>query len=109
MNGYAHLPPAPAYFIGWMDGCGITNDEPLFNLTVGIPGHPVESTVSTRTLGLAGFRPPAVPEIKAHPRGGWTIAVPEDFDGVVCHYSGSWSTKSEARRALLAWRPARAA
>lgn len=45
----------PAIFIGIQQGYGVFADIPLFNLTVAIPGHPIGSTVSDRTLRAAGF------------------------------------------------------
>lgn len=51
---------APVKYLGIQRGIpGKVADQPLFNLTEDIPGHPKGSTVSRETLEKAGF---AIPE-----------------------------------------------
>ncbi|MGH7229034.1 MAG: hypothetical protein ACREIH_07425, partial [Nitrospiraceae bacterium] len=53
--------PAPAIFLGYLlgytadDTSELRQDLELWNLTEDIPGHPKGSTVSRRTLEMAGF------------------------------------------------------
>lgn len=50
-------PPAPAIFLGYLadNRSGVRLSIELWNLTENIPGHPQGSTVSRRTLEIAGF------------------------------------------------------
>ncbi len=50
-------PPAPAIFLGYLADNKSRLRQPLelWNLTEDIPGHPRGSTVSRRTLEIAGF------------------------------------------------------
>ncbi len=54
--------PAPATFAGYQehDSPGLQRPLEIWLLTEDIPGHPVGSTVSRRTLEKAGFVVPPV-------------------------------------------------
>lgn len=52
------IPVAPAYFIGRQKGTNGMDDFDFFNLIEAIPGHVKGSTVSGRTLKVAGFQLP---------------------------------------------------
>lgn len=110
---HAGRPQAPAVFVGTQDGCGVFPSFALYNLTAEIPGHPVGSTVSAETLTAAGYAVPpsctevtpaqvaAAPmparcvEVVAHPRGGWTLAVPVGA-GSARIFRGNWDTQAAA-------------
>ncbi len=58
----AFTKPAPATFAGYQkhDSPGLQQPLEMWILTEDIPGHPVGSTVSRRTLEQAGFVLPPV-------------------------------------------------
>lgn len=90
---------APAKFIGWQEGVGAIADFPVFNLTAPIDGHPAGSTVSGRALEEAGYELPPIIEVRRHPRGGFTRAVP--VGGTSRIYCGWWPSRSAALAAFF--------
>lgn len=55
------LQDAPAVFLGWQFADRPDDAIELWNLLEDIPGHPRHSTVSRRTLELAGYWVPIAP------------------------------------------------
>ena len=45
-----------------------------------------------------------IPEVKRHPHGGWTLAMPSSEGSSILTYFGNYSTPFIARSALRTWK-----
>jgi hypothetical protein len=77
-------PPAPAIYIGTLNGFRELPPIDLFNLLAPVGEHPAGSTVSRRTLERHGFAVPRDPSDQPNARPQPTLLQPQHELSVAC-------------------------